>query len=197
MYERISCDLIEDSHNLKMVCHNNYQVHIPCCQYFYSEQNPIHAVLELLYHHSSVFLLIHVVQWIDVSNPACLLRVSFYLLASSYHSSWYLPVPGWTMLFWFIPFIGLTWGCKGSKCPSNIVCYIRIVRPPPLLSWRGASKYWVVTVGERSVPILTFRHCVSCILGQAFHYSPENAFYIFNQQIYFIIWYLLDRASLI
>ena len=35
--------------------------------------------------------------------------------------------------------------------------------------------------------ILTFRHCASCILGQAFHYSPENAFYIFNQQIYFII----------
>ena len=34
-------------------------------------------------------------------------------------------------------------------------------------------------------------------LGQAFHYSPENAFYIFNQQIYFIMWYLLDRASLI
>ena len=38
-----------------------------------------------------------------------------------------------------------------------------------------------------------------CVLyiGQAFRYSPENAFYIFNQQIYFIIWYLLDRASLI
>ena len=44
---------------------------------------------------------------------------------------------------------------------------------------------------------LTFRHRASCILGQAFHYSPKNAFYIFNQQIYFIIWYLLDRASLI
>ena len=44
---------------------------------------------------------------------------------------------------------------------------------------------------------LTFRHRASCILGQAFHYSPENASYIFNQQIYFIIWYLLDRASLI
>ena len=44
---------------------------------------------------------------------------------------------------------------------------------------------------------LTFRHRASCILGKAFHYSPENAFYIFNQQIYFIIWYLLDRASLI
>ena len=44
---------------------------------------------------------------------------------------------------------------------------------------------------------LTFRHRASCILGQAFHSSPEKAFYIFNQQIYFIIWYLLDRAPLI
>ena len=44
---------------------------------------------------------------------------------------------------------------------------------------------------------LTFRHRASSILGQAFRYYPENAFYIFNQQIYFIIWYLLDRASLI
>ena len=35
--------------------------------------------------------------------------------------------------------------------------------------------------------VLTFRHRASCILGQAFHCSPENAFYIFNQQIYFII----------
>ena len=34
---------------------------------------------------------------------------------------------------------------------------------------------------------LTFMHRVSCLLGQAFHYSPENAFYIFKQQIYFII----------
>ena len=34
---------------------------------------------------------------------------------------------------------------------------------------------------------LTFRHRASCILRQAFHYSPENAFYIFNQPIYFII----------
>ena len=42
---------------------------------------------------------------------------------------------------------------------------------------------------------LTFRHRTSCILGQALHYSSENAFYIFNQQIYFIIWYLLDHAS--
>ena len=34
---------------------------------------------------------------------------------------------------------------------------------------------------------LTFRHRASCLQGQAFHYSPENAFYIFNQQIYLII----------
>ena len=35
---------------------------------------------------------------------------------------------------------------------------------------------------------LIFRHRASCILGQAFRYSPENDFYIFNQQIYFTIW---------
>ena len=37
------------------------------------------------------------------------------------------------------------------------------------------------------VATFNFRHRASCVLGQAFHYSPENAFYIFNQQIYFII----------
>ena len=47
---------------------------------------------------------------------------------------------------------------------------------------------------SRSRYTLTFRHRASCILGQAFRCSPENDFYIFNQQIYFIIWYLLDRA---
>ena len=44
---------------------------------------------------------------------------------------------------------------------------------------------------------LTFRHHASLIQGQVFRYSPDNAFYIFNQQIYFINWYLLDHASLI
>jgi hypothetical protein len=46
-------------------------------------------------------------------------------------------------------------------------------------------------------PFLNFRHRASSYIGQAFRYYPENAFYIFNQQIYFIVWYLLDRASLI
>jgi len=45
--------------------------------------------------------------------------------------------------------------------------------------------------------MLTFRHRASSTLEQAFRYYTENAFYIFNQQIYFIIWYFLDRASLI
>jgi len=34
---------------------------------------------------------------------------------------------------------------------------------------------------------LTFRRRASSVLGRAFRYSPENAFYLFNQQIYFII----------
>ena len=44
---------------------------------------------------------------------------------------------------------------------------------------------------------LTFRHRASCILGQAFHYSPENAFYIFNQQIYFIIYLIFAWPCII
>ena len=45
------------------------------------------------------------------------------------------------------------------------------------------TEYQGVTLGECSGLRLTFRHRASCILGQAFHCSPENAFYIFNQQI--------------
>ena len=66
--------------------------------------------------------------------------------------------------------------------------------PPPFrLSYCPFDSYYLgfITV------YLIFRHRASSILGQAFRYSPENAFYIFHQQIYFIIWYLLDRASLI
>ena len=58
-------------------------------------------------------------------------------------------------------------------------------------------EWWIGKKLEANGPDLTFRHRASCKLGQAFRYSPENAFYIFNQQIYYIIWYLLDRASLI
>ena len=40
---------------------------------------------------------------------------------------------------------------------------------------------------QGSSRVRNLRHRASCILGQAFRYSPANAFYIFNQQIYFII----------
>ena len=49
------------------------------------------------------------------------------------------------------------------------------------------EQYVLFLVLKQSLTNLTFRHRASCILGQAFRYSPENAFYIFNQQIYFII----------
>ena len=44
-------------------------------------------------------------------------------------------------------------------------------------------------------PTNAFNLQAPCVLyiGQAFRYSPENAFYIFIQQIFFIIWYLLDH----
>ena len=51
-------------------------------------------------------------------------------------------------------------------------------------SFGGKTGSIQTTLSNKDV---TFKHRASCILGQAFHYSPENAFYIFNQQIYFII----------
>ena len=73
-------------------------------------------------------------------------------------------------------------------CSRRMVCH-----PKP---WTWLDFWWLLYLVSQETK-LTFRHRASCILGQAFHYSPENAFYIFNQQIYFIIWYFLDRASLI
>ena len=52
---------------------------------------------------------------------------------------------------------------------------------------RKAASNTIVSTDFICRCFLTFRHRASSILGQAFHYSPENAFYIFNQQIYFII----------
>ena len=52
---------------------------------------------------------------------------------------------------------------------------------------KQALMYTAINEVIRGNNNLTFRHHASCILGQAFLYSPEKAFYIFNQQIYFII----------
>ena len=76
--------------------------------------------------------------------------------------------------------------------------YVCMYTPIPLADYVTDYRYILnrIIVLANTVN-LTFRHRASCILGQAFRYSPEDAFYIFNQQIYFIIWYLLDRTSLI
>ena len=62
-------------------------------------------------------------------------------------------------------------------------------------SWVLKSGFWIISSGHKKYTIavfrteyihkrllndfrISFRHRASCILGQAFHYSPENAFYI-------------------
>ena len=94
----------------------------------------------------------------------------------------------------------LSWSGSAPQNITNLIHYFSncaMIHP----KWKGKENR--TTVLSKNIwthkhsYLLTFRHRASCILGQAFHYTPENAFYIFNQQIYFIIWYLLDRASLI
>ena len=106
----------------------------------------------------------------------------------------------------------LQWSYPSGKCSTvyNVRSSSKVKWPvqlfPSLLRGEGScAGTWAANrrnTQQPSTPLyenapLTFRHRASCILGQAFHYSPENVFYIFNQQIYFIILYLLDRASLI
>ena len=89
-------------------------------------------------------------------------------------------------------------GFVHSTCNSLLVCTFWRYN---LLWTHSNQQAALITVHKSIYPKitcwLTFRHRASCILGQVFHYSPESAFYIFNQQIHFIIWYLLDRTSLI
>ena len=63
-----------------------------------------------------------------------------------------------------------------------IYCIVRSLNTSPVAKYLAP-----VFAVDIIIYCLTFRHRASCILGQAFHNSPENAFYIFNQQIYFII----------
>ena len=62
-----------------------------------------------------------------------------------------------------------------------------ILRPGSRSRWRYAVRTKLGHSICQSTQCLNFKHCAFCILGQAFRYSPENAFYIFNQQIYFFI----------
>ena len=64
--------------------------------------------------------------------------------------------------------------------PSNVISKA---------TYSKKSNYFISEIKKnpRVISTLTFRHRACCILGQAFRYSPEKAFYIFKQQIYFII----------
>ena len=70
---------------------------------------------------------------------------------------------------------------KINKCLIK-VCIIAVSHLGRVVKFKATINLWAPCVFH---------------IGQAFRYSPEKAFYVFNQQIYFIIWYLLDRASLI
>ena len=48
-------------------------------------------------------------------------------------------------------------------------------------TYKNESKIHTSQVRRKNINYLAFKHRVSCILGQAFHYSPENAFlYIYD-----------------
>jgi len=64
---------------------------------------------------------------------------------------------------------------------------LRVESPHPPVNPAIAPVFGDTVTNALYYSQLNFRHRASCILGQAFHYSPENAFYIFNQQMYFII----------
>ena len=72
---------------------------------------------------------------------------------------------------------------------EKIIYFVRLGSTPdlPVRDPILCTAYHVPTLVCLKHVTLTFRHRASSILGQAFHCSPENAFYIFNQQIYFII----------
>ena len=76
-------------------------------------------------------------------------------------------------------------------CPETVLI-LRIIKRDMIVYVHGSSC-------KVSLFLLEFNLKAPCVLyiGQAFRYSPENDFYIFNQQIYFIIWYFPDRASFI
>jgi hypothetical protein len=74
--------------------------------------------------------------------------------------------------------------CLCSDCsPHSQALYVK-ERLQNCKKWLLASSCLSVRTSawNNSAPAgWTFRHRVSCILGQAFHYSQEKAFYIFNQ----------------
>ena len=89
--------------------------------------------------------------------------------------------------------IGLV-GCKGffqfmqlcfTSCRTHLIYMILLMQVAVLYITQDLSdlcyKFCYGNDANICSFILTFRHRASCILGQAFHCSPENAFYIFKQ----------------
>jgi len=99
-------------------------------------------------------------------------------------------------IFWFCSDVYVNGRCVHrhlkKKAPYFHISHVLVGK---ILSWGPESNAHshghraALHLGKRMLSTLplTFRHLASCILGQAFRYSPENAFYIFNQQTYFII----------
>ena len=65
----------------------------------------------------------------------------------------------------------------------RIFCVLCAALDDSPLSEGGVGTVFLPTPCLAPRCLLTFRHRASSILGQAFHYSPENALSIFNQQI--------------
>ena len=78
---------------------------------------------------------------------------------------------------------GLPWSVYARINRCDAICDSCTIFSSPF----GNKGFMLQILNNPSDRALNFRHRASCILGQAFHYSPEIAFYIFNQQIYFII----------
>ena len=131
-------------------------------------------------------LLPHTPSWCakDNTTPA------FHWISSvQHHAVGYLPVP--YCLQWCFRFTVAYRPLPPGKSSTTVQISSEPLQELYIVNFKISVKFSIFNLA------LNFRHRASCILGQAFRYSSENAFYIFNQQIYFIIWYLLDRASLI
>ena len=88
----------------------------------------------------------------------------------------------------------------GKKSHSQIVCYfLWVLISIIIITFKALFFIFVFCffLNYDNNVIINLKALCVLYVGQAFCYSPQNAFYIFNQQIYFIIRYLLDRASLI
>jgi hypothetical protein len=81
--------------------------------------------------------------------------------------------------------VGL-WNCRYHDRQAHRTVLLTGWARCRVLAWVGSFSVGMNGTGPERTRVLTFRHRAYCILGQAFRCSPENAFYIFNQQIYFI-----------